>query len=155
MVSSHSFKKHVFRSRILASVFRLLTHQTRHLVWSWKMISTSRRIFWDGFQRFLKNADFRGEVFRSITCSRIAGNHLKRCALMHLSFFLLNDDTMYQFRGVKRRNTEAKKVRPNIIFFKSGWKPSQKMRLDALIIFLIEWRHQVSISRGEWSKYWS
>ena len=39
--------------------------------------------------------------------------------------------------------------------FKNCWKPSQKMRLDALIIFLIEWRHSVSISRGKWSKYWS
>ena len=40
-------------------------------------------------------------------------------------------------------------------FFKNCWKPSQKMRLDALIIFHIEWRHQVSCSMGKQSKYWS
>ena len=29
------------------------------------------------------------------------------------------------------------------------------MRLDALIIFFIEWPHQVLILRGKLSKYWS
>ena len=88
---------------------------------------------------------------------RIAGNHLKRCALMHWSFLLLNDDTKYQSRGVNNRNTEAKKVRPKIVFFvfKNGWKLSQKMRLDVLIIFHIEWPHQVSSLVGKQSKYWS
>ena len=43
----------------------------------------------------------------------------------------------------------------NHMFFKNCWKPSQKMRLDALIIFHIEWRHQVSCSMGKQSKYWS
>jgi hypothetical protein len=39
-------------------------------------------------------------------------------------------------------------------FFKNVWKLCQKMRLDALIIFLIEWRHKTLISRGKHSKYW-
>ena len=86
----------------------------------------------------------------------MAGNHLKRCALMHWSFFLLNDDTKYLVWWVNNRNTDAKKARPkNHVFFKNGWKPSQKMRLDALIILLIEWGHQVSYSWGKQSKYWS
>ena len=49
------------------------------------------------------------------------------------------------------RNAEAEYLH----FFKNRWKPSQKMRLDALIIFHIEWRHQVSCSMGKQSKYWS
>ena len=40
-------------------------------------------------------------------------------------------------------------------FFKNVWKLCQKMRLDALIIFLIEWRHKTLISRGKHPKYWS
>ena len=46
-------------------------------------------------------------------------------------------------------NTEAEKH----YFFKHCWKPSQKMRLDALIIFHIEWPHQVSSLVGKQSKY--
>ena len=62
---------------------------------------------------------------------------------MRWSFFLLNDDTRCLFWGVNYRNTEAK-----IIIKK------KTMRLDALIIFLIEWRHTVMIWRGKQSKYW-
>ena len=41
------------------------------------------------------------------------------------------------------RKTEAKRI----------IKKTKKMRLDALIIFLIEWRHKVLISRGKQAKY--
>ena len=50
---------------------------------------------------------------------RFAGNHLKRCALMHWLFFLSNGDTKCLFRGVTDRNTEAKKAKPKI---KSFWR---------------------------------
>ena len=87
---------------------------------------------------------------------RMAGNHLKRCVLMRWSFSILNDSTKYLVWWLNNRNTDAKKARPkDPVFFRNGWKPSQKMRLDALIIFLIEWPHQVSIPRGKQSKYWS
>ena len=38
-------------------------------------------------------------------------------------------------------------------FLIDGWKLCQKMRLDALIIFLIEWRHHVSYLGGKQSIY--
>ena len=57
--------------------------------------------------------------------------------------------------GKESKDWSEKGETENHVLLKNGWKPSQKMRLDALIIFLIEWRHQVSISRGKWSKYWS
>ena len=40
-------------------------------------------------------------------------------------------------------------------FFNNGWKPCHKMRLDVLIIFHIEWRHQVSCLVRKRSEYWS
>ena len=87
---------------------------------------------------------------------RMAGNHLKRRALMRWSFSILNDNTKCLVWWVNSRNTEAKKARPKIMyFFKNGWEPSQKMRLDALIIFHIEWRAQVSSLVGKQLKYWS
>ena len=86
----------------------------------------------------------------------MAGNHLKRCALIRWSFSILNDDTKCLVWWVNNRNTEAgKNETENHVFFKNGWKPSQKMRLDALIIFHIEWQHQVSSLVGKQSKYWS
>ena len=86
----------------------------------------------------------------------MAGNHLKRCALMRWSFSILNDHTKCLVWSVNSRNTEAKKARPKIMFsFKNGWEPSQKTRLDALIIFHIGWQHQVSSLVGKQSKYWS
>ena len=54
-------------------------------------------------------------------------------------------------RWLRIENTEAE----NLHFFKDRWKPSQKMRLDVLIIFHIEWPHQVSSLVGKQSKYWS
>ena len=72
-------------------------------------------------------------------------NKQQRCALMHWSFFLLNDHTKCFIWGVNYRNTEAKR----------NMKKQKKMRLDALIIFLIEWPHQVLYLRGKLSKYWS
>ena len=85
-----------------------------------------------------------------------AGNHAKRCALMRWSFSILNDNTKCLVWWVNNWNTEAKKARPKIMFFfKNGWEPSQKTRLDALIIFHIEWQHQVSCLVGKQSKYWS
>ena len=42
----------------------------------------------------------------------MAGNYAKRCALMHWSFFLLNDDTTYHIWGVNNRNTGAKQIFP-------------------------------------------
>ena len=84
----------------------------------------------------------------------MAGNHLRRCALMCWSFSILNDDTKCRVWWVKSRNTETKKQdRKSCAFLKNGWKPSQKTRLDALIIFHIEWRHQVSSLVGKQSKY--
>ena len=72
------------------------------------------------------------------------------------SFSILSDNTRCLVWWVNSRNTEAKKARPKIMcFFKNGWKPSQKTRLDALIIFHIEWQHQVSSLVGKQSKYWS
>ena len=58
MVSSHSLKIHDFRSRFLRfsiSIVLPIEQDTwcRHSIW--KMISASRRVFWDGFQPFLKN----------------------------------------------------------------------------------------------------
>ena len=47
----------------------------------------------------------------------MAGNHLKRCALMHWSFFLLDDDTKCLVWWVNYRNTDAKKARPKIMCF--------------------------------------
>ena len=52
-------------------------------------------------------------------------------------------------RWLSIENTEAE----NLYFFKDRWKPSQKMRLDVLIIFHIEWPHQVSSLVGKQSKY--
>ena len=41
-------------------------------------------------------------------------------------------------------------------FRKKTWiYKTKKMRIDALIIFLIEWRHKVLILRGRLSKHWS
>ena len=40
-----------------------------------------------------------------LSCPRKAGNYAKRCALMHWSFFLLNDDTTCHIWGVNDRNT--------------------------------------------------
>ena len=40
---------------------------------------------------------------------RMAGNHLKRCALMRWSFSILNDNTKCLVWWVNNRNTEAKK----------------------------------------------
>ena len=77
--------------------------------------------------------------------SRKKHKQIKICALMHWSFSLLNDDTKCLFWGVNNRNTEAKIIT----------KKTKKMRLDALIIFLIEWPHQVLYLRGKLSKYWS
>ena len=48
---------------------------------------------------------------------RMAGNHLKRCALMRWSFSILNDDTKCRVWWVYNRNTEAKKTRPKIMYF--------------------------------------
>ena len=45
--------------------------------------------------------------------------------------------------------------RKSVFFFYYGWKPCQKTRLDVLIIFHIEWPHQVSSLVGKQSKYWS
>ena len=51
----------------------------------------------------------------------MAGNHLKRCALMRWRFSILNDDTKYLVWWVNNRNTEAKKARPKSCFSKNGW----------------------------------
>ena len=47
----------------------------------------------------------------------MAGNHLKRCALMCWSLPMLNDNTKCRVWLVNNRNTEAKKTRPKIIYF--------------------------------------
>ena len=43
----------------------------------------------------------------------MAGNYAKRCALMHWSFFLLNDDTRCHIWGVNNQNTATKKIYEN------------------------------------------
>ena len=51
--------------------------------------------------------------------------------------------------------TETLKMKPtNRVFLMDGWKLCQKMRLDALTIFLIEWRHHASYLGSKRSKYW-
>ena len=46
---------------------------------------------------------------------------------------------MYVFYGVFGKRSPKKQMTPNILLlFMDGWKLCQKMRLDALIIFLIE-----------------
>ena len=44
----------------------------------------------------------------------MAGNYAKRCALMHWSFFLLNDDTTCHIWGVNNQNTATKQNIKNI-----------------------------------------
>ena len=67
-----------------------------------------------------------------------------RCALMHWSFFLLNDDTKCLFWGVNNRSTEAKRI-----------MNKQKYAPWCTDHFLIEWPHQAFYLRGKLSKYWS
>ena len=47
-------------------------------------------------------------------------------------------------------STEAE----NHMFFKNVWKLCQKMRLDAVIIFPIDWRQEELLLRGWQLKYW-
>ena len=63
---------------------------------------------------------------------------------MQWSLSLLNDDTKCLFWGVNDRNTETQKQ-----------MEIKKMRLDAVITFLVEWPYHVFILRGTRSKYWS
>ena len=44
---------------------------------------------------------------KNIIFSKLAGNHLKRCALMRWSFSILNDNTKCLVWWVNNRNTEA------------------------------------------------
>ena len=69
----------------------------------------------------------------------------KRCALMHWSFLVLNGIHASLFWGVDSWNTEDKQI----------GKITKKMRLDALIIFSIEWNSYELILRGKQLKYWS
>ena len=58
---------------------------------------------------------------------------------------------LYFWRFTSQRNIKIETDK--LSFLLNGWKLCQKMRLDALIIFLIEWRHQVSYLGGKQSKY--
>ena len=69
---------------------------------------------------------------------------MAKSCLEHISKFILIGKSNANYLKHWSRKT---------IFFKHCWKPSQKMRLDALIIFHIEWRHQVSCLVGKRSKY--
>ena len=104
-----------------------------------------------------------------------AGNNAKICGLMRWSLFRLDGVIILLFRYVDdritasyyscrpsmqaihagtpcRRSVQATPAKPSI-FWKKRWKHCQKMRLDALIIFPIEWRHNIVILMSKWSKY--
>ena len=67
--------------------------------------------------------------------SNTPGNHDKRCALMHWSCFLLNDDIRCLVWGADYRSTEAKRdiKKQRILVNQSGKKFFKKIKRSTLI----------------------
>ena len=107
---------------------------------------------------FWKMSDFETyNLKNSLKCSVSGLGSIKKRFLMvescleHISkLSLVRKIIFWGITSQRNIRIEAEKS----CFSMDGWKLCQKMRLDALIIFLIEWRHHVSYLGGKQSKYW-
>ena len=139
-----------------------------------KNVNSSRKINkkWNHFQTYdqtwlsllhIKPIDFNEFVLKKVS-NRSASQKLSFWTNKNqeVFFFLtgtavaLTPPHIFAWRNIYSghtfKQTMEQAAKPSI-FWKSCWKLSRKMRLDALIIFPIEWHHNIIFLIGKRSKY--